>query len=279
VRLRIIRDGNGREFWLDGKKTSLKNVQSLMKELSIQIDNLCQFLPQEKVSEFAALSPVDLLLQTQRAAAPEHMLEWHDSLKNLRKEQKSLEVQQANDTENLGRLETRQQNLHAEVQRLQERIQVLEKVELLKKTIPFVEYKIAREQHDEYKRKKLEAQTRLKELETRIAPTIQSITEKDKYRGQINVVVNERKQVVKAAEGEAENQYKAIERLMEEISKNEEKRQAEIDDRKNRQRDIDKLQRKINEMKARLKEPPIEFNPAEWNERTVSIRSLSLRTG
>jgi chromosome segregation ATPase len=254
VRLRIIRDGNGRDFWLDGKKTSLKNVQSLMKELSIQVDNLCQFLPQDKVSEFAALSPVDLLLHTQRAAAPAHMVEWHDSLKTLRKEQKALDAQKEVDAENLQRLETRQQNLHAEVQRLQERIQVQEKVGLLKNTIPFVEYKIAREQHDEYRRKKLDAQHRLKELETRIAPTLQSITEKEM--------------------GEADGQSRAIDALTEEISKNEQEVQAEVDSRKNRQRDIDKFQRKITDMKARLNGPPIEFNAAEWNERTVSISIL-----
>jgi len=271
VRLRIIRDGNGRDFWLDGKKTSLKNVQSLMKELSIQVDNLCQFLPQEKVSEFAALSPVDLLLHTQRAAAPAHMVEWHDSLKNLRKEQKAFDVQKEVDADNLKRLETRQQNLHAEVQRLQERIQVQEKVGLLKNTIPFVEYKIAREQHDEYRRKKLDAQNRLKELETRIAPTLQSITEKEMYRGQINVVVNERKKAVKTTEGEADGQSRAIDALTEEISKNEQEVQAEVDSRKNRQRDIEKFQRKITDMKARLNGPPIEFNAAEWNERTVSF--------
>jgi chromosome segregation ATPase len=274
VRLRIIKDGNGREFWLDGKKTSLKNVQSLMKELSIQVDNLCQFLPQDKVSEFAALSPVDLLLHTQRAAAPAHMVEWHDSLKSLRKEQKTLDAQKEVDAENLQRLETRQQNLHAEVQRLQERIQVQEKVGLLKKTITFVEYKIAREQHDEYKRKKLDAQNRLKELETRIGPTLQSITEKDMYRGQINVVVNERKRAVKVAEGEADGQSRAIDTLTEEMLKNEQEVQAEVDSRKNRQRDIEKFQRKITDMKARLNLPPIEFDAAEWNERTVSISIL-----
>ena len=39
-----------------------------MKALSIQLDNLCQFLPQDRVSEFARLSPAALLVETQRAS-------------------------------------------------------------------------------------------------------------------------------------------------------------------------------------------------------------------
>jgi len=33
------------------------------------------------------------------------------------------------------------------------------------------------------------------------------------------------------------------------------------------------LERKINDMKARLNDAPIEFDAAEWNERGVSVAS------
>ena len=39
-----------------------------VRELSIQLDNLCQFLPQDRVSEFARLTPSALLVETQRAS-------------------------------------------------------------------------------------------------------------------------------------------------------------------------------------------------------------------
>ena len=38
------------------------------------------FLPQDKVSEFAAMSPQQLLRETQRAAGDENLTIWHDTL-------------------------------------------------------------------------------------------------------------------------------------------------------------------------------------------------------
>jgi len=38
------------------------------------------FLPQDKVSEFAAMSPQQLLRETQRAAGDANLSNWHDTL-------------------------------------------------------------------------------------------------------------------------------------------------------------------------------------------------------
>lgn len=270
VRVRIIREGNNREWWLDGKRTSLKAVQALTKSLSIQIDNLCQFLPQDKVSEFAALSPVELLQQTQRAAAPEHMLEWHEELKKLRKDQKLLEEQSARDKEHLETQETRQENLRAEVQRLEERNQIQDKVEVLKKTVPFVEYKTAREQHMACRRKKDEAQVRLSELKALVDPTLESVNHKREYRDKISFVVSERKKIVQAAERAADMVLLEIEKLDGSIHDIEQKADAERGDAESRRKDILKIQRKIKDVESRMQEEPIEFNSVEWNEKIVS---------
>ncbi|KAK3700113.1 Structural maintenance of chromosomes protein 5 [Vermiconidia calcicola] len=77
--------GNASEYLINGKKANKKRVQELAQSFSIQVDNLCQFLPQDKVVEFAALSPVELLSSTQRAAAPQQMSDWYEQLKEWRK--------------------------------------------------------------------------------------------------------------------------------------------------------------------------------------------------
>ena len=43
------------------------------------VNNLCQFLPQERVGEFARLSPQELLKETQRVTSPE-LLKTHMEL-------------------------------------------------------------------------------------------------------------------------------------------------------------------------------------------------------
>jgi len=40
-----------------------------MKKLHIQVDNLCQFLPQEKVAEFTNMSKCDLLENTEKCVS------------------------------------------------------------------------------------------------------------------------------------------------------------------------------------------------------------------
>jgi hypothetical protein len=107
---RIIRKSDGKSiFWIDGKHSGKNAVLALCKQFSIQIDNLCQFLPQDRVVEFAKMTDVDRLRETQRAAAPQYMVEWHDQLKELRMEEKTLETKQQNEKGHLEKLE-RQQN-------------------------------------------------------------------------------------------------------------------------------------------------------------------------
>lgn len=40
-----------------------------MANLNIQVGNLCQFLPQEKVADFAKMTPEDLLENTEKAVS------------------------------------------------------------------------------------------------------------------------------------------------------------------------------------------------------------------
>jgi structural maintenance of chromosomes protein 5 len=52
---------------------------------------LCSsFLPQDKVSEFAQMSPQQLLKETQRAAGNERLSEWHRKLSDKGKDHQTL---------------------------------------------------------------------------------------------------------------------------------------------------------------------------------------------
>ena len=48
------------------------------------------FLPQDKVSEFAAMSPQQLLRETQRAAGDANLTNWHDTLISAGKDLKQM---------------------------------------------------------------------------------------------------------------------------------------------------------------------------------------------
>lgn len=274
IRVRIVKEGSVRHWWLNGRKTSLKAVQTLVKSFSIQVDNLCGFLPQEKVGEFANMDPVTLLHETQRAAAPQEMLDWHDELKNFRKDQKALTTQQVSDREILEGWETRQQNLHAEVQRLQERIQIQKRIDQLQKTRPFVEYRTAKEDYLQFKRKKEVAQKRQADLERRVEPTMNLIDAKEAYQKQIMTVVTKRKEAVKLAERGAEDKQKSLEAMAEEIKGHENGLEELKTLWAERKRTAAKMHRHITELKSKLNEEEIVFDGPEWNERIVSTYSV-----
>lgn len=47
-------------FDQSGTKRTAKEVKDLVKSLDIQIDNLCQFLPQDRVASFAKLNEFEV---------------------------------------------------------------------------------------------------------------------------------------------------------------------------------------------------------------------------
>ena len=49
------------------------------------------FLPQDRVAEFARMTPQNLLKETQRAAGNENLTTWHEALIKSGKELKELE--------------------------------------------------------------------------------------------------------------------------------------------------------------------------------------------
>ena len=67
-----------------------KDIEALVEELNIQVGNLCQFLPQDKVADFAKMSPEELLENTQKAVDPS-LHKKHEELKVLRAEMKKFE--------------------------------------------------------------------------------------------------------------------------------------------------------------------------------------------
>uniref|UniRef100_A0A671YJG9 Structural maintenance of chromosomes protein 5 n=1 Tax=Sparus aurata TaxID=8175 RepID=A0A671YJG9_SPAAU len=89
---REIHVENNQSLWmLNGRHCNQKTVEEEVKALRIQVSNLCQFLPQEKVGEFAKMSKIELLEATEKSVGPPEMYEYHCELKNFRNRERELE--------------------------------------------------------------------------------------------------------------------------------------------------------------------------------------------
>ena len=272
----IAKDGNKAEYFINRNKANKKGVQTLARSFSIQVDNLCQFLPQDRVVEFAALSPVDLLTQTQRAAAPEEMSEWHDTLKTMRKDQKQHEGDQQRTLESLKNDQNRQRNQEADVVRLRERTELQQRVAALEKLRPFPEYKAARAKFTAAKERRKEADKELRRLDRRLQPNLHAVEEKQHYLERIEKVVASRKRLVDRHEGVVSDNKKKIEQAHTKMEECLKEIAAEKNATKETKQKIPRFQQELARIQRALQHPPEPFDPAEMNER-IREKSRQMR--
>ncbi|KAK5175055.1 Structural maintenance of chromosomes protein 5 [Saxophila tyrrhenica] len=271
ITTRITKDGNKAEFAIDQKKSNKKGVQQLARSFSIQVDNLCQFLPQDRVVEFAGLSPEALLVHTQRAAAPEHMSEWHDSLKDMRKEQRSQQQEQQKLLESLKQDEGRQRLQEADVIRMRERSELQQRQATLEKLRPFPKYAAAVARHLEAKNRKKEAERELRRLEARLQPNLHAVQAKEAYHERVGKVVSLRQRLAQRQEGTVSDNRKKIVEISEKIDDCTNEIQTEKQNNKAVHEKANRLKREISALQRHMENPPEPFDPAEMNERNREL--------
>lgn len=238
IRLQIFKEQGSQKWWLNGRDTTHKEIQKLMKTLHIQVDNLCQFLPQDRVVEFAACTPVGLLHETLRAAAPEYMLEWQAELKDLHADLKTEQEKANSESELLKNLESRQQGLQADVDRLRERQEIETLVQDLKNARICAYYDESRKAAMVAKGQKKEAIDNLARLERESGPSLESVRNKEAYQSLVQDALEVRKGLFRQAEQSADA-------LQKEIEKSKEKMQSLIDQIDAEEQGVDKTKKEI----------------------------------
>ena len=267
----IKREGNKSLFSVNGVSASRGQVLKLAQSFSIQIDNLCQFLPQDKVSEFAALTPVDLLSSTQRAAAGADMIKFHDDLKKLRTEQKRLQLDNKGDREMLANLENRQELQRADVERMRQQEEVKMKIERLEKARPIVDFKGELQRAKDAKKKMSEIEREYNELQVALAPAMDQVKAKGEYVHKMDEACKEQKRVVEHADSTAARLGKGIEDHEDTMKSLSSEIQAEKKSVASHRQEASKTEMTIKKLKHQLHEEPVEFDINYYNDKIVSI--------
>ncbi|KAK7878539.1 hypothetical protein WMY93_030375 [Mugilogobius chulae] len=168
---REIHVENNQSLWMiNGKHCNQKAVEEEVKSLRIQVSNLCQFLPQEKVGEFAKMSKIELLEATEKSVGPPEMYTYHCELKNFRNKRKRTGEWCKRKSQFSGKVKQRNERNKHDVNRYYEKKRHLDVIELLEKKRPWVEYETARADLDVLKREREEAKRQLNTLKQTHAP-------------------------------------------------------------------------------------------------------------
>ncbi|KAF1991646.1 P-loop containing nucleoside triphosphate hydrolase protein [Aulographum hederae CBS 113979] len=267
IRRTIIKEGNKSKWHLNGTATTHKAIMALVRSFSIQIDNLCQFLPQDRVVEFAALTPVQLLDHTQDAAAADYMKEWHETLKKLRVDQKTQQAEHSEKTDHLGNLQKRQEDDRPVVETMRDREKIQGRIQALEKFRPCINYRVACADHKTAKDNREQAQRNLKQLQRMVEPDLASEREKADYTKQVDKQVQTRRRNVDRAESALDALSKKHEEAEARVNALVGEQKAEKAGAKTRKQEIDKLTRQIKEKQLQQESESFEFNAAEYNQR------------
>lgn len=273
VRLRINAENNERHFSLNDKPCTLKHIKTLMAKLRIQIDNLCQFLPQEKVTEFAAMEPIEKLNKTLLAAAPEEVIRQQQELKQMFGERKELQRNLATGAESLRSLQTRQQGLQADVERLREREQIQKVVTDLTDARLVVHYNEQRIRFLELKEEKKKAERMHKRLEQENQPALESVNAKQIYKHEVERVLKARTQQAQNAEAEADKSLHAVEKIREDMKTLENKKGLERESMDKKKKEVGQHRTKITQLEGQMesgKDIETRFNAKEWSHKIAS---------
>ncbi|KAI5150464.1 structural maintenance of chromosomes protein 5 [Nematocida ausubeli] len=158
---------NGSTYKINSIPATLNQVKEITEALSIQINNLGQFLPQDKVTEFSTLTEEEQLETTLTACKPDllqkkrELEEISDGLVDYKKKLQK-EISQRNE------LHQKMERLEEEQKKLKEFLERKEHISLLQSKIKWVEYQTIKNQRDELREKLKKEEEIYKEQQRRI---------------------------------------------------------------------------------------------------------------
>eukprot|EP01080_Neovahlkampfia_damariscottae_P003347 gene3347-5894_t len=257
----------GTEWKLNGKTVKQEFVENFIKKQNIKLDNLTQFLPQDKVCEFAGLGPVDLLEATEGAVLPPEIVAHHKDLTNLKNEL-NVKEQFIQDCENhLTTLKKKNEMLERDVERFKQRENHLLRVEQLELKVPYVQFTDKQKEAKEIKTEKENAEVKLETYRSQLKPLLDQIQAK---KSEVSALEQKRTNAKK--ETKNSNNFDSLVSKLENLDQKidaEKQNLAAIHDRQ-KQKEYRKrqLKDKISHTKSEFDELP---EKAEIDSKVISI--------
>ncbi|XP_069891815.1 structural maintenance of chromosomes protein 5 isoform X2 [Dipodomys merriami] len=244
-------------FWFINKRsTTQKVVEEQVAALNIQVGNLCQFLPQDKVGEFAKLSKIELLEATEKSIGPPEMHRYHCELKNFREKEKQLETSCKEKTEYLEKMVQRNERYKQDVERFYERKRHLDLIEMLEAKRPWVEYENVRQEYEGVKLARDQVKEEVRKLKEGQIPITNRIQEIERERHNMEALIKGKATNIK----ETSQKCKQKQELIEKKDKNIEDLQQELIVKQNAEHD---LQRRISNARKMIEDLQNELKTAE----------------
>ena len=167
----MVRGRKKSEYFVNNVTVDETVVRSLVQSLNIQLDNLCQFLSQERVEEFAKLKPHTLLNETIRSVEA-GLLEKLNQLKSLQFEGDDLKRELESNEAKLGELIGQRDSLEGQVHALELYEEKTRQLELHEKLLNYAYVKEHKERNKDLKAKCTTLTKEIKKMEKEKKPYV-----------------------------------------------------------------------------------------------------------
>lgn len=243
---------NASVWFINRKPATLKTVEEQIAALKIQVDNLCQFLPQDKVGEFTKLSKTELLEATEKSIGSPEMYQFHCELKHFREKERELENLCREKTTSLEKMKQRVERYKQDVERYHECKRHVDLIEMLERKRPWVEYENVREQHEEVKQCRNQVKKELKCLKEMQVPWTRRIQEAEENLNNLDMKTRDNTAEIRNISQKCKEKQNALEMKDKQIEEINQAFRMKKDEETNRQKKIHQTQKIIEEWQNEL---------------------------
>uniref|UniRef100_A0A8D8ITH6 Structural maintenance of chromosomes protein 5 n=1 Tax=Culex pipiens TaxID=7175 RepID=A0A8D8ITH6_CULPI len=245
-------------FEIDGTKVSHKEYLKRIRALNIQIDNLCQFLPQDRVQDFTKMNPRELLLNTQASVCAPRMIELMDELMDKRKQQKTVSKSNTDCATKLKEAEAKNEALRVQIENMKVRKQYEKEVEVCNARKAWLEYETLFLDYNSTKDDLQLAKRNMDEKKKKVDPLKSKAVKLNKTKDELNGKIKLEQNDMQQHSGQLRQMETKSEQLEDSIGKQNRDLQDAISaatDRKNEKEQADKaLSLAIQDCKIAMQE-------------------------
>lgn len=263
IRRTLTTASNKSDWFLSGRSTTKTDILATVAEFNIDVGNLCSFLPQDKVHEFAKMTDAKRLVETEKAVGGAKLVRWHQKLNEYGKTAAEIANSLKTKQEEKAHLEQRNQALQVDVQRFEERRQIEERIEKLDIMIHMADYNRKKQMVTELQQDRETKRRELAEAMQRSQPVRQKRTELEEKTNKLKIELQRLDSVYTSDEKKRRNLVRNVEELGGEIEGKLTEVGALTRKDQDRARRVQELKKEIAERTTQLGDEPGMSDTAE----------------
>jgi chromosome segregation ATPase len=278
VRRIIRRDESPKsQFFWDDNSTNGKTVrQTCLKKYNISVDNLCTFLPQDRVGSFSGFDSKQLLIETEKAlSSSQDLYHTHVELIKAQEALKGGNNKVETMQEKLLQMQAEQKRLEREKERMEQREIALEQAELLKKKIMWLKFDHARDDALEKKQASVELKEKVKAAGAELKPLLEQHAEAEEKLKETNTEYQAMDREISKYRQEMVRQTKKYENHDDQIEQAVADLEAMDSHRRLLEEKVQRHKEDVEKYKSALEEfPPMDTMQQEENEARQEHKSI-----